>query len=200
MANSSLTVDPSSMIDQEDDSSPEIPTISSNSSNFEKNESAEDSNPSLGAIFQTAYTSSTSSASSSRSTQSASASTSSTSSSTATASSATAAGPRISSEIFAPDLEAYYEDPSSQLFADDSDLEDEVDPGQLVDRGVQALFVDTSSPRRSPMPGSSAAAVASAVADAFSFVNSGPAGASGSRSGDPYSYIPSPLMTSTASL
>ena len=49
--------------------------------------------------------------------------------------------------LFFSELDDYFEDPANELFADDSDQDDvEMDPG-LNPRGVQALFVDTSSPR-----------------------------------------------------
>ena len=49
--------------------------------------------------------------------------------------------------FFFSELDGYFEDPANELFADDSDQDDvEMDPG-LNPRGVQALFVDTSSPR-----------------------------------------------------
>ena len=78
-----------------------------------------------------------------------------------------AQGSRPSTDLFEAD---YFED--AQLFADSDHEEDR--------SGVQALFVDTSSPRRSPMPGTSLAA---------------------SRGQEqPFSFFPSPLMTSTSSL
>ena len=105
--------------------------------------------------------------------------------------------------MFAPELDAYFEDPASQLFADDSDQDDEMDHQGPHGHGhVQALFVDTSSPRRSPMPGT-----ASANSSGFSYANSqghsraaaAAAGTSGLQ--DPFTaYFPAPLMTSTASL
>ena len=76
-------------------------------------------------------------------------------------------GSRPSTELF--EAADYFEDADHQLFAADSDHEE--------DRGVQALFVDTSSPRRSPMPGTSS-----------------------TTRGPEFSFFPSPLMTSTSSL
>ena len=79
-----------------------------------------------GAIFQTAYTSSIAGTSAA-----ARASTGPSSSATA---SATASGPRISStsDLFAPELyiSEDFEDPTGQLFADDSDQDDEMDQGK----------------------------------------------------------------------
>ena len=64
-------------------------------------------------------------------------------------------GTRISStsDLFAPEdiHDVFFEDSSSQLFAE-SDQDDEVDQHHAAVVGaerVQALFVDTSSPRRS---------------------------------------------------
>ena len=80
-----------------------------------------------GAIFQTAYTSSIAG------TSVAARSSTGPSSSAATAS-ATASGPRISntSDLFAPELyiSEDFEDPTGQLFADDSDQDDEMDQGK----------------------------------------------------------------------
>ena len=180
MASALLADDrPSAMIDQEDDSN--------ESNNQDNSKNNDESAPSLGAIFQTAYTSSLPAGSSSSSRNP--------TTSSAAASSATASGPRISntSDLFAPELDTIYEDPSSQLFADDSDHDDQ----HVLDHGrnLQALFVDTSSPRRSPMPGSSSSGALA-----------GYPGLRGAASGlhqDPFAgavFFPSPLMTSTAPL
>ena len=84
-------------------------------------------------------------------------------------------------------MDVFFEDSSSQLFAD-SDHDDEV-----VDHGperVQALFVDTSSPRRSPMPGT-----ATGSANVSGFNTSGRS----SSNPDPFVFYPTPILTSTPS-
>ena len=71
----------------------------------------------------------------------------------------------------------------------------EMEPGPP--RGVQALFVDTSSPRRSPMPGTSA----NASGYPSYAVPQGSRGGGNGPLQDPFTaYFPAPLMTSTASL
>ena len=105
------------------------------------------------------------------------------------------------SDLFAPEdiHDVFFEDSSSQLFAE-SDQDDEVDQHHAAVVGaerVQALFVDTSSPRRSPMPGSiTSGTVPSSIHPGPGFGN-----AAGGRSSnpDPFVFYPTPLLTSTPS-
>ena len=185
----------------------EKPSASSTSASTNRSSSTDELLPSLGAIFQTAYTSSQSSNPSQSAARSGgSNSENSSSSSTPGASllpnpySATASGTRISStsDLFAPEdiHDVFFEDSSSQLFAE-SDQDDEVDQHHAAVVGaerVQALFVDTSSPRRSPMPGSTT----SGAVIPPGFANAGP-GVGRSSNPDPFVFYPTPLLTSTPS-
>ena len=143
---SALAIDEAmNMIDHEDDDPQEGGTSSSSTTTSKPTSSSSSANndesSSLGAIFQTAYTSNSSQSSSNTSRAN-----------PASLASATASGPRVSntSDLFAPEMDVFFEDSTSQLFADDDD--DEVDHHHGPEH-VQALFVDTSSPRRSPTPG-----------------------------------------------
>ena len=146
------------MIDHEDDEPHEEGTSSSSTTTTSKPTSSSssannDDSSSLGAIFQTAYTSNSSQSSSNTSRSNPASSATSSTNISSTPYSATASGPRVSntSDLFAPEMDVFFEDSSSQLFAD-SDHDDEVGHHHGPEH-VQALFVDTSSPRRSPMPG-----------------------------------------------
>ena len=184
----------------------EKPSASSTSASTNRSSSTDELLPSLGAIFQTAYTSSQSSNPSQSAARSGGSNSENSSSSTPGASllpnpySATASGTRISStsDLFAPEdiHDVFFEDSSSQLFAE-SDQDDEVDQHHAAVVGaerVQALFVDTSSPRRSPMPGSTT----SGAVIPPGFANAGP-GVGRSSNPDPFVFYPTPLLTSTPS-
>lgn len=211
-------VEASAMIDQEHDSSPEASSNQDSSQDKPSTSTSgtsDETTPSLGAIFQTAYTSTlpvasgTSGNSGSNSSRTASylgPSASASLSSASITASATASGPRISntSDLFAPELDAYFDDPTSQLFADDSDNDDDIDHGN---RGVQALFVDTSSPRRSPMiamPSETAGSTGGLSLSGSGYTPFEPGQPSRTSSRlhhDAYlNFIPTQLMTSTASL
>jgi hypothetical protein len=147
---------------------------------------------SLGAIFRTAYATSDPSSSSTLGGPS----------SISAAASAASGGPRLSnaSDLFAPDLEAYFEDSTSQLFADsdhDEDDDDDDDDDVLDHDGrVQALFVDTSSPR-SPMTASGSVGVAPGASN-FAFATS--AGSRSTAASDPYAAFYPSMMSSTPSM
>ena len=197
----------------------EKPSASSSSASTNRSSSTDELLPtSLGAIFQTAYTSNTPSQSSNPSQSAArsggSNSENSSSSSTPGASllpnpySATASGPRISStsDLFAPEdiHDVFFEDSSSQLFAE-SDQDDEVDhqhhAAVVGAERVQALFVDTSSPRRSPMPPGSVTSGGGAVPSSSIHPPPGFVANAAARSSnpDPFVFYPTPLLTSTPS-
>ena len=196
----------------------EKPCTTSSTSASANRSNSTDELPSLGAIFQTAYTSNSQSSNPSqnaaRTGGGSNSGNSSSSSSTPGASllpnpySATASGPRISStsDLFAPEdiHDVFFEDSSSQLFAE-SDQDDEVDQHHhaavVGAERVQALFVDTSSPRRSPMPPGSVTSGGGAVPSSSIHPPPGFVANAAARSSnpDPFVFYPTPLLTSTPS-